>query len=276
MNKEIAVLQEIKHSFGWPIDAFRYGIPLEQRYIYDGVSANVLPAAIQERVRFSLYKAKIAQQLLNFLPHLPWVQMIFLTGSVAALNAKKEDDIDVWIIVEPKRIWLTRALDFFVYAFIGKRRLSFDGVESDRVKDKLCFNFYSTTEAYQLQEQTISNAIQFVDALPMYIRDIAEYRSFLAANHWVEHIFPTWYQQASGWFKEGDGVKSKQLKLFFLEWIFDATDYVAGVLMLLKAEKKLALSPQQVYRKIFTTWGTPRILSRYDQETFSESSQESE
>jgi len=274
MNREIIVLQEIKHSFGWPIDAFRYGIPSEQRYIYDSSSANVLPVAIQERVRFSLRKAKIAQRLLNFLTYLPWVQMVFLTGSVAALNAKKDDDIDVWIIVDPKRIWLTRALDFFVYIFLGKRRLSFDGVESDRVKDKLCFNFYSTIEAYELQEQTISNAIQFVDALPMYIRDVAEYRSFLAANAWVKQIFPSWYQQVSNWFKEGDAVNSKWAKFILFEWILDATDYVAGVLMLLKAEKRLCVLPSQVYRKIFTTWGTPRILSKYDQETFSKSSQE--
>lgn len=50
-------------------------------------------------------------------------------------------------------------------------------------------------------------------------------------------------------------------------------EYIAGFLMILKAEKRITFKKEEIYRKMFTTWGTPRILSRYDQETFTEGSQ---
>lgn len=123
--------------------------------------------------------------------------MIFITGSVASLNANEDDDIDIWLIVEPKRIWLTRALDFFLYTARGKRRLSSDGVESKKVKDKFCFNYYSTTESLELPEKSISFAMQFVDAIPVYIRDQAMYQQLLEKNAWISNFFPSWYAIAS-------------------------------------------------------------------------------
>src|SRR5258708_2858873 len=40
-----------------------------------------------------------------------WIKMLAVTGSVAAFNADKDDDIDIFIVTERNRLWLTR---FFV------------------------------------------------------------------------------------------------------------------------------------------------------------------
>lgn len=274
MNEEFLRLLDIKQRFGWPVSSIRYGLGGEIRFL--GAEGRVLQLTdeLRERVRFSLRKAKIADNLLRNLARLPWVQMIFLTGSVASLNAQKQDDIDVWLIVNPRRIWLTRAFDFFIYAFTGKRRLSADGTESERLNDKLCFNFYSTTTALALQEQTISSAMQFVDALPVFVRDFRQYQQLLTENRWIEKYFPSWYKrevETTIELRKDAQVASEMA--WPLAKICDILEYVAGVLMLLKAEKRLFLNPKQVFRPVFTTWGTTRILSTYDHETLAKSSQ---
>jgi hypothetical protein len=232
---------------------------------------------LKERVQFSLDKVKIAQRLLRYLVKIPWVQMIFLTGSVASLNAQAQDDIDVWLVVDPKRIWITRALDFFLYAFSGKRRLSLDGSEAARINNKLCFNFYSTSASYSLQNQTVSAAIQFVDAVPLFVRDFRQYKNLLAENRWIEQFFPSWYRRELGYTAEIVAYSpSKTSKSSVFGSVIDVLDYVAGVLMLLKAEKRLVFAPAKIFCPVFTTWGTPRILSTYDHETLAQSGKENE
>lgn len=274
MNRELEILQEIKNAFGWPVDTFRYGLMGKERYLYIHEQSNELPDDVKKRVRFSLQKVKIAENKLRILSKIPWVQMIFLTGSVGSLNAKNEDDIDVWLVVEPKRIWCTRTLDFLLFAFSGRRRLSTDGVVAARVQDKFCFNFYSTTDALELSRHSISYAMQFVDALPVYIRSIGIYKKLLSENAWVTDFFPHWFELKLR--ELGDSkLEALPIKRGIGEAILDGIEYLAGLLMLLKSEKRLTFSPRAIFRTRFTTWGTPRILSRYDKETLTESGQES-
>lgn len=272
MTKEFEILQEVKQSFGWPVDCWRYMRIEFPRYIGKESSSNVLEESLQKKVRYSLAKINAARKVLKLLTYIPWVRMLFVTGSVASLNAESQDDIDVWIIVNPRRIWLTRAIDFFLYTLIGKRRLARDGVEEARVNDKLCFNFYSTVDSLHLKKETASYAMQFVDAIPLYIKDIGEYRLLLEQNQWIEKYFPTWYARNVEVTKNTTmSALSKKRSVF--DVFFDFLDYCAGVLMIAKAERQLTFSPAKVFRSEFTTWGTPRILSRYDDETFTKSGQ---
>ncbi|MFZ6021991.1 MAG: hypothetical protein ACOYT9_00795 [Patescibacteria group bacterium] len=270
MTREFEILQEVKHSFGWPVDCWRYTRIEYPRYIGNESSTNELDESLQKKVRYSLAKIDAARKVLKWLTYLPWVRMLFITGSVASLNAEPQDDIDVWIIVNPRRIWLTRAIDFFLYTLIGKRRLARDGVEESRVNDKLCFNFYSTLDSLHLKKETASYAMQFVDAIPLYIKDIGEYRLLLEQNQWIEKYFPTWYTRNLEVIKNATSASHKKS---VWDVFFDALDYIAGVLMIAKAERQLTFSPAKVFRSEFTTWGTPRILSRYDDETFTKSGQ---
>lgn len=270
MSREIEILQEIKHSFGWPLDNWRYIDVTYPRYVGEETKGNELESLLKQKVGFSLKKIKAAKKLLKWMEYLPWVRMIFVTGSVASLNARQQDDIDIWVIVEPRRIWITRAIDFFLYTFIGKRRLASDGVSESRVSDKLCFNFYSTLDALHLQKETASFAMQFVDAIPLYVSDFGEYKLLVEQNSWVRSYFPTWYKRSLEFLQHVPITQRRRRTLF--AFFVDFLDYCAGVLMLAKAERKFVFSPAKVFRAEFTTWGTPRILSRYDDETFTKSS----
>lgn len=272
MRSELEILQDVKQTFGWPVDTFRYGFMGDKRFWNGTTYIAELPEDAKEKTQESLKKIAVAVQELRFLEKIPWVRMIFLTGSVASLNARKHDDIDVWLVVDDRRIWLTRAIDFFIYFLRGKRRLSVDGVVANRVSDKFCFNFYSTMSALKLPRQSISYGMQFVDAIPIFIRNLSEYVALLERNEWIKDYFPHWYQRMVTdcrveSFQKTQNVSKRNLLL-------DALEYLAGVLMLLKAEKSLWIKPRHVFRSRFTTWGTHRILSRYDQEIIAEGSQE--
>jgi len=275
MNSEFLRLLDVKQQFQWPVDVFRYGLLGTSRYLGENGKVVELSEEVKQRVRFSLRKTKIAQKLLVYLAYFSWVEMIFITGSVASLNAREQDDIDVWVIVKPRRIWITRAFDFFIFTLMGKRRLSIDGVETHRVNDKLCFNFYSVTTALKLPEQSISYAIQFVDALPVFVRDFRLYAKLLSENRWVDQYFPSWYRKTAESFTSIAPSVAGPRSFWPVDRFWDIVDYIAGVLMIAKAEKKVVLSPKKVFRPLFTTWGTPRILSTYDHETFAKSSQKS-
>lgn len=271
MNNELLLLKEIKSGFNWPVDLLRYGIHGTARYLHGEQYSGQLPEEVVEKVRFSLRKVKIAAKDLRQIAAISWVQMIFITGSVASLNANEADDIDVWLIVDPKRIWLTRMLDFFLFVAKGKRRLSTDGVESEKVKDKYCFNFYTTTEALELPQKNISSAMQFIDAIPVFIRDWSLYEELLRQNAWVGEIFPSWYKVATS-FEYRTPLDALNPPKNGFNPLLDCMEYITGFLMLLKAEKRFYFAPATIFRKMFTTWGTTRILSRYDQETLTKSS----
>ncbi|MCC7304499.1 hypothetical protein IT418_03775 [bacterium] len=271
MTKELQLLQEIKSGFRWPVDTVRYAILSKERYFAGSHYSKTLPQELVEKVRISLSKLKFASVSLKLLTYIPWIQMIFITGSVASLNASGDDDIDVWLVVDPKRIWITRTVDFFVYTLCGLRRVSSDGVESEKVRDKFCFNFYLTTDGLELSQKTASYAMQFVDAIPVFIRNSLLYKELLESNNWISDYFPSWQNKTLELLQEIPLDNRKRHKNP-LDSLIDGIEYVAGFLMILKAEKRLQFKKTQIYRKIFTTWGTNRILSRYDQETFTERS----
>lgn len=273
MITELQLLREIKQQFGWPVDTLRYAIPSKSRYVYNTQKQlQTLDPLNAKRVKESLRKLAFAQKWLRLLTVLPWIQGILVTGSVAALNAKENDDIDIWLLVTEKRLWLTRSFDILLYGLLGLRRFAGDSETSPKMRNKFCFNYYMSVSALALPEKSPSFAMQFVDAIPLWFRENGVYAELVRQNKWVATFFPSWYVHVKRWVYDipfhikRDGIVVEKILNFF--------EYGIGCLMLSKAKKQLILSKKEVYSATFTTWGTPRILSRYDYETFAKGSQE--
>src|SRR5690606_19523658 len=66
------------------------------------------PVNAAQRHEFSLKHIKAARGVAEYLARVPWVQFIGVTGSVAACNALKKDDIDLIIICKKNRAWISR------------------------------------------------------------------------------------------------------------------------------------------------------------------------
>jgi predicted nucleotidyltransferase len=264
MYSEKELLLDIKKQFDWPVDLERYQIQGKEGRYWDGNSYfNELPTHIQKRVHDSRIKIEYAKKQLLPLTRLPWVRMILLTGSVASLNAKERDDIDVWLIVDDRRIWLTRTLDYLLYTFKGVRRLASHGVDVCKIDNKFCFNMYTTPNGSAFKHSTTSYAMQFIDAIPLYEKSEGEYFRLIQKNNWVSLFFPTWVQATLKSVAQSK-IAMTEKKRSFLDPITDLFEYVAGFFMQLKMYKKLRFAKADIFVEQFTTWGSARILSSYE------------
>ncbi len=72
--------------------------------------------------RFSQTKLKFARQATAYLKLIPFINLIAITGALAMNNSDKNDDIDLMIITQPNRLWLTRLLAIFLLEIFRLRR----------------------------------------------------------------------------------------------------------------------------------------------------------
>lgn len=242
IDKEVV---ELKHYYRWPLDTLRYNVPNRGRFlIYSPFLLST--EELQKRIAASHEKIQFAKQYNSFWKSLPWVHMVSITGSVASLNALPSDDIDLWIIVNKRRIWMTRLLDYFYFKMKGVRRFK----NSQNVKNKLCINFYKTTENLELSKKNVRFACQAVDAISIYARTPFIYREVFAHNNWIRHYFQSWYDFQLQALPESKIISSRNVFSNFL----DIIEYFLGVVQLFKQTKRLHLNPSDIFVNEFTTW----------------------
>jgi len=124
-------------------------------------SADLWPAAKR-------YGARIAR--------LPFVRLVGVTGALAMNNARPDDDIDLFILAQPGRLWLCRLLVLAIVKLAALRGYV------------LCPNFLLSTDHLQLSERNLFTAHEVVQMIPLE-RD-HWYRVFIEANGWVADFLP--------------------------------------------------------------------------------------
>jgi hypothetical protein len=135
-------------------------------------------------------KWRRAKRVSGFLRFVPFVQFIGVVNSLALDNARPESDIDLFIVVKRRRLWLTRAVVTVLTHLMGVRR------HHDRVSDRVCLSFYVSERAMDL-EQLSHPAIErdvylhnwITQVVPMFERNGC-WSKFLAANMWVTAHVP--------------------------------------------------------------------------------------
>lgn len=114
------------------------------------------------------YGARIAR--------LPFVRLIGVTGALAMSNASADDDIDLFILVQPGRLWLCR---LFILAVVKL---------AARHGTDLCPNFLITTDHLRLSEQNLFTAHEVSQMIP--VTRTPWYHAFLNANGWARNFLP--------------------------------------------------------------------------------------
>ena len=141
---------------------------------------DVKPVNWHDRFDYSVKLLKENSLAIGLLSKIPWIELISVTGSVAAYNADLNSDLDIFIITQKNRLWLTR---FFVVALlktIGK----YPGKGGDG--GKICPNLYVDTSClgWLLPSQNVFTAHEIILMQPVYQRNEA-YLRFLRQNTWV-------------------------------------------------------------------------------------------
>lgn len=130
----------------------------------------------RERVAVSACLWPVARHYAARIARLPFVRLVGVTGGLAMDNAGSDDDIDLFILVQPGRLWLCRLLVLTVVKLAARRGYG------------ICPNFLLSTDHLRLSQRNLFTAHEIVQMVPL--DPGAWYRLFLDANGWVKEFLP--------------------------------------------------------------------------------------
>jgi len=139
----------------------------------------------KKRGKYAVEKIKIARRVANIIKVVPTVRLVGVTGSVAAGNADKGDDIDFFIISASGWLWTTRLLVTLILDLIGKRRRPDD----KETKDKICLNLFVDEANLNVFDHNLFTAYELFQLKPLVDKNNI-YQKFIAANSWVKDFLP--------------------------------------------------------------------------------------
>jgi hypothetical protein len=131
-------------------------------------------------------RALIAAKIFKFVP---WIKLIAVGNLMGAQNLKDNGDIDLFIITEAKRIWLTRFFCVGAIKFLGWRP------RADNSRDKICLSFFAGEDKIDFDYLRLEKDIYFIYWLagltPIYDAG-GIYKKLIDANPWLKNELPNW------------------------------------------------------------------------------------
>ena len=133
-----------------------------------------------EREKISDVAIREVQRHLRTLASIPFVRMIAFSGSTAHRNMTSTEDVDLFLIVEDRKLWAV-----FLCAMVWAKLKG--------LRKRLCMNYLISDEALPLTETDLFTAQQVASLKPIYGK--ATYDRFIAANPFVRRRFPNFQVQ---------------------------------------------------------------------------------
>jgi len=141
---------------------------------------------------------KIAERLVI----IPFIRLIFISGSLALENIKKDGDLDLLVIAKFGRIWTVRFLMVLLTSLLGVRRKK----NSKNVSNKICLNHFITDRSLFIPLKSIYTAQLYAHLKPLLISDIKLLDKFIEDNYWIgKYIY--------GWDKVKFRIKKSEIKI---------------------------------------------------------------
>jgi len=150
--------------------------------------------------RFSQQKLKLAHQAANYLKFIPTINFIAVTGALAMNNSDKNDDIDLIIITQSNKLWLTRLLAIFILEIFRLRRRPAPGSPGWNLftprgvkffNNKICLNLFLDESSLKIPpiNHNLFTAHEICQLKPIYNKHNT-YQRFLNANSWTKKYLP--------------------------------------------------------------------------------------
>jgi hypothetical protein len=132
-------------------------------------------------------KIKKIQTYIKILSFFLQIQLVGLSGTVGMMNANKNDDIDLFIITAPDRLWTGRFIAILFAQLLGLRRKR----GKKKARDKVCLNLFFDGKALMVPDfkKTGYVAREILQMKPI-INKNSIYEKFLQANLWIKRFFP--------------------------------------------------------------------------------------
>lgn len=107
----------------------------------------------------------------------PFVRAVFISGSLSKMVMKQDSDIDFFIITEPQKLWVCRALlTVYKKLFLGNSHRNF------------CLNYFIDSDNLEIPDKNIFTATEIAFLMPMYNYPL--YQAFMEKNVWIRSEFP--------------------------------------------------------------------------------------
>ncbi len=119
-----------------------------------------------------------------WLKFLPYVKVVFASGSLAMSNAEELGDLDILVVVKHGRIWLSRLLISGLLSLIGIRRRYNQKI----APDKICLNHYITNKSLLIPYKSIYTAQTYINLKPVFVSDPQIIAEFYKANSWLANF----------------------------------------------------------------------------------------
>ena len=153
-----------------------------------------LVALRHKRNQESQKKLQLASRLIRPLKLIPWIWLIGVSGTVAANNAAASDDIDLFLITAPGRLWLTRMGEKIINELLGQRRRPNFPPSDPNSCNKLCPNMYLAADNLTLPHRDLYTARELAQLKIIFQRH-QTHRHLYQANSWIKKFLPNWWQE---------------------------------------------------------------------------------
>lgn len=143
-----------------------------------------------DRYNFTDRKFKRALRMAKIYRIIPWVKMVAVSNIIGAHNLKDESDIDIFIISEKGKIWLSRFFTAGIAKVLGLRP------SEKNSRDKICLNFYVSEEEMDLEKFMMGKDdiyfIYWLANLVIIYDKGGTYKKFIQVNDWLKNYLPNW------------------------------------------------------------------------------------
>ena len=115
------------------------------------------------------------KKYISLMAQIPWIKFIGLTGANAFESCKENDDLDIFVVTQPGRLWLTYLIIVVISKLFGIRQV-------------FCVNYLIDENNMKIQHQSYYNAIQLLQMISVFNEQFR--KKLISANEWIYDYLP--------------------------------------------------------------------------------------
>lgn len=153
-------------------------------YFFYGKRGNV--NLRKKRYLIARNKIKKAKRYVSYLRHFSAVRAVAVSNTLSIFNARRDSDIDLFVISQANKIWSARFFALLPLYFTGGRP------RPGNTRDKFCFSFWVDSERLDISPWKLERDIYYIywlaTLMPVYDREIMQ--KFWQENIWIKKFLP--------------------------------------------------------------------------------------
>lgn len=148
-----------------------------------------LVAVRHERYNFTAAKFERAKRAARLFRLIPWIRLVAVANLIGGHNLREESDIDLLVVTDKGRLWLSRFLAAASMSLLGWRP------RPGASRDKICLSFWASSDASDFSGLRLKDDVYFrywlAGLTPLYDAG-GVYERLIEANAWLKQELPAW------------------------------------------------------------------------------------